>query len=140
MVSASRDWLLRVWDLSSLTLVATLPGHRGAVRCLASSVHAPNALYSGANACTVRGWDIATLQGGGKKQAELEAFLQQSGTLKYGLSVDICMWLYMFHYDLSVGICTCLRFSASLPATGLAAYPAANWMPCPIARRAHAHA
>ena len=37
LVSASRDWLLRVWDLQSLTLVATLPGHRGTVRCLAGS-------------------------------------------------------------------------------------------------------
>ena len=66
LVSASRDWLLRVWDLQSLTLVATLPGHRGAVRCLASSVSAPNLLYSGSNDKTVRVWDVATLQGGGK--------------------------------------------------------------------------
>jgi F-box/WD-40 domain protein 7 len=68
LVTGSRDWLLRVWDLQSLTLVATLPGHRGAVRCLTSSVHAPNILYSGANDTTVRVWDVATLQGGTSKK------------------------------------------------------------------------
>ena len=71
LVSASRDWLLRVWDLSSLSLVATLPGHRGIVRCLATHLAMPNRVYSGANDCTVRVWDVNTLQGGDPKRKEV---------------------------------------------------------------------
>ena len=62
LVSASRDWLLRVWDLASLMLVATLPGHRGTVRCLASTISAPNTVFSGSNDHTVRVWDVNTLE------------------------------------------------------------------------------
>ena len=64
LVSASRDWLLRVWDLASLTLVATLPGHRGTVRCLTGSIQMPNMVFSGSNDHTVRVWDMNALHGG----------------------------------------------------------------------------
>jgi len=71
LISASRDWLLRVWDLSSLTLVATLPGHRGPVRCLASCIAHPNTVYSGSHDGTVRVWDVSTLQGGDSKRGNV---------------------------------------------------------------------
>ena len=71
LVSASRDWLLRVWDLQTLTLVATLPGHHGTVRCLAGNVAAPNIVFSGGNDCTVRVWDVSTLQGGDAKKGQV---------------------------------------------------------------------
>ena len=71
LISSSRDWLLRVWDLQSLTLVATLPGHTNAVRCLCGSVTAPDIVFSGSNDQTVRVWDIATLQGGEKKRKQV---------------------------------------------------------------------
>lgn len=67
LVTASRDWLLRVWDLASLTLVATLPGHRGTVRCLACSISLPNIVFSGSNDKSVRVWDMNALQSGDPK-------------------------------------------------------------------------
>ena len=71
IVSASRDWLLRVWDLQTLTLVATLPGHRASVRCMCCSTAAPSLIYSGANDKTVRVWDVATLSGGDHKRGQV---------------------------------------------------------------------
>jgi len=71
LVSASRDWLLRVWDLQSLTLVATLPGHTASVRCLCGSISAPNIVFSGSNDRTLRVWDVATLQGGDSKRGQV---------------------------------------------------------------------
>mgnify|MGYP006155317087 CR=1 FL=1 len=71
LVSASRDWLLRVWDLQTLTLVATLPGHRGPVRCLCGTITAPNIVFSGANDRSVRVWDVSTLQGGDPKRGQV---------------------------------------------------------------------
>jgi WD40 repeat protein len=58
LVSASRDGMLRVWDLESHTAISTLSGHEGPVRAVAwSSV---GGLVSGGDDGTLCVWDIDT--------------------------------------------------------------------------------
>lgn len=72
LVSASRDGMLRVWELHALTLVATLAGHRDRVRALATShPRTPYRLFSGSNDRTVRVWDLLAKDTGGAERKVL---------------------------------------------------------------------
>ena len=66
LVTASADALLRVWELRSMQLVATLAGHAGKVRALAAGVEGePHIVFSASNDLTVRVWDLKRMTGGG---------------------------------------------------------------------------
>jgi len=101
LISGSRDWLLRVWDLASLTLVATLPGHTGTVRCLTGSIAAPNVVFSGSNDKTVRVWDMNALHGGdprpgqklrGHRKWVRAVACSTNGDLLCSAAVDVRVW------------------------------------------------
>ena len=67
----SQDALLRVWDLHSLHLLATLHGHKERVRCLAGgAARYPHRLFSGSNDRHVRVWDLSRVLAGGHERGQ----------------------------------------------------------------------
>jgi len=57
LLSGSSDKTIKVWDLSSMKLVATLEGHAGIVHCLAVQ---KGKLMSGSDDKAIRVWDLNT--------------------------------------------------------------------------------
>ena len=71
LVTASQDALLRVWDLQSLHLLATLHGHKERVRCLAGgAARHPHRVFSGSNDRHVRVWDLSHVLAGGHERGQ----------------------------------------------------------------------
>lgn len=61
LFTGGQDSDIMIWDLSTLTYIGTLPGHRGSVRCLAAS-YASKVLLSGSEDRTVRVWSLDTFR------------------------------------------------------------------------------
>lgn len=59
LVTGSRDWTIKVWDLSTYQCRATLEGHRGSVLCLKYNDHI---MVSGSSDTTVIVWSMYHLQ------------------------------------------------------------------------------
>lgn len=59
MVSGSRDWTLRLWDLETNSVVRTFEGHQGTIHAVAFSPDGQTIL-SGSEDRTLRLWDVAT--------------------------------------------------------------------------------
>merc|ERR1719261_1003924 len=59
LFTGSQDNNVMIWDLNNLQYIGTLPGHRGFVKCLASS-YSRKLLCSGSQDKTVKVWSLDT--------------------------------------------------------------------------------
>ena len=65
LLTGSRDHLVRLWDLQTLVLIATFPGHQNSVRSLAGGLINESGYllaFSGSYDHTIRVWDMSSMR------------------------------------------------------------------------------